>query len=197
MVLTISKQEIFNEVEKRSSLEGYVIPERYDNVWANESRGALLDSFWVEGCTAVVQLLKRYLTGQTITHDLTTYNKDEVFTINATMPERYSSLLDGNITTDVKMLIACNILHEWLEVTSPDAAAKYDEEAKGYSEDLRVKLLYRIEPTNKVIASKSDGEKITAEEHALASKSDVVVLEQRWGKCCLDNEIRKSFSVDN
>lgn len=160
MEIKISKAEIFNEVEKRSSFEGSMIPERYDNVWANPDKGAILDSYWVEGYTAAVQLLKRYLTGSTIDYNLSQYNKDEVVTINATMPARYNSLLDGSVATDVKMMIACNILHGWLEVSNADVAAKYDEESKGYAEDLRVKLLYRKDPQKALVSAVTDTEAI-------------------------------------
>jgi len=168
MIITVSKKELFDEVEKRSSLEGSVLPERFEGVWASEEEGKFLDSYWVEGYTAVVQLMKRYLTGQTITYDLSTYDKDEVLTINATMPKRYNSLLDGSVATDVKMLIACNILHGWLEVKAPEAAAKYEEEAKGYTEDMRVKLLYRNEPTANMVAADNDASRVNDEGMSLA-----------------------------
>lgn len=168
MEIKISKAEIFNEVEKRSSFEGSMIPERYDNVWANPDKGAILDSYWVEGYTAAVQLLKRYLTGSTIDYNLSQYNKDEVVTINATMPARYSSLLDGSVATDVKMMIACNILHGWLEVSNAEVAAKYDEESKGYAEDLRVKLLYRKEPQKTLVSAVSDADSMSVVEAELS-----------------------------
>lgn len=160
MTITISKKEIFDEVEKRSSLEGSVLPERFEGVWASEEEGKFLDSYWLEGYTAVVQLLKRYLKSSTLTYELNKYNKDEVLTIEAEMPERYNSLLDGSVATDVKMMIACNVLHGWLEVKAPDAAVKYEEESKGYSEDLRVKLLWRAEPDAKFSQAKDDVENL-------------------------------------
>jgi hypothetical protein len=127
----------------------------------------------VEGYTAAVQLLKRYLSGNTIDYNLSQFDKDEVVTIDATMPARYNSLLDGSIATDVKMLVACNILHGWFEVSAPDAAAKYDEESKGYSEDLRVKLLYRIDPEVEMVSATSDGQDIHSEEDKLSiAKND-------------------------
>ena len=202
MELKISKQEIFYEVEKRSSIEGFSLPERYDNVWANEDRGEILDSYLVEGCTAVIQLMKRYLSSQTIEHSVNVYDDDEVFTISVVMPERYNSLLDGNVSTDVKMLIACNVLSGWFRVVSPDSAAKYDEEAKGYAEDLRTKLLYRIDPKSTSSAAKTDSEEMDVEEEALSTsktdseemgvenevlstaKVDNVVVAQEWNGCC-------------
>ena len=168
MEIKISKAEIFNEVEKRSSFEGSMIPERYDNVWANPDKGAILDSYWVEGYTAAVQLLKRYLTGSTIDYNLSQYNKDEVVTINATMPARYNSLLDGSVATDVKMMIACNILHGWLEVSNAEVADKYDEESKGYAEDLRVKLLYRKDPQKTLVSAVSDVDSMSVAEAVLS-----------------------------
>lgn len=172
MKISVSKKEIFDEVEKRTSLEGFVLPERYDGVWANADRGALLDSYWVEGCEAVVQLLKRYITSSTVTHVLNVYNGDETLTLEATMPGRFNTLLEGSIATDVKMLIACNVLCRWLEVTLPEASAKYKDESLGYSEALRVKLLYRDAPTTTVVDSKNDTENVAPESVSLSSAKD-------------------------
>lgn len=203
MKITVSKNVIFKEVEKRSSLEGSMIPERFEGVWASEEEGQFLDSYWVEGYTAIVQLLKKYLSTQTVNYDLSTYDKDEVLSIEVEMPGRYSSLLDGSVNTDVNMLMVCNILTGWFGVKHPEAAAKYDEEAKGYTEDLRVKLLYRTEPTGTMNAPKMDD---TAIEHDCDSleqakmddtaiypncefigraKMDMVAMEQRPPRDCL------------
>lgn len=183
MELSISKKEIFDEVEKRSSLEGTVIPERFEGVWASEEEGKFLDSFWLEGYTAVIQLLKRYLTSETVTYTLNDYSQNEVLTIKADMPQRYNSLLDGSVATDVKMLIVCNVLHGWLEVKAPEVSGKYDEEAKGYAEDLRVKVLYRSEPTGKLSSADADGDVIEREGLALSSAdADNVALKPKdWG----------------
>lgn len=156
MIIRISKQLVFKEVEKRSSLEGYIASDQYKNIWADSSRGELLESFWIEGYTAVVQLMKRYLKNSTLDYTLDEYDKDEVVNINAEMPERYNSLLDGSIVTDIRMMVACNILHGWMEVVYPSAAPKYQEEADGYAEDLRVKLLYRQSPESELNYAKAD-----------------------------------------
>jgi hypothetical protein len=190
MIITISKQEIFNEVEKRSSLEGAIMPERFEGVWASKEEGQFLDSFWIEGYTAVIQLMKRYLRNETIAYDVNSYNKDEQLTIEATMPVRFSSYLEGSIVTDIKMLIACNILHGWLEIKAPETAAKYDDEAKGYSEDLRVKLLYREAPQAEFTSSANqDDENMKDEEEYIAEAvTDDVPLVQRWGRCSCEDE---------
>lgn len=184
MIIRISKKEIFDEVEKRTSLEGSVLPERMEGVWASTDEGVFLDSFWVEGYTAIVQLMKRYLKSSTVSYKLDQYDKDEVLTIEAEMPARYNSLLDGSVSTDVKMLIACNVLHGWLEVKAPESAAKYDEEAKGYTEDLRVKLLYRTAPQDRgKLANKScyDGKSIYPEwEYLNNAKKDCERIPPQW-----------------
>lgn len=167
MELKISKSEIFSEVEKRTSLEGFINSEQFDKAWANESRGELLDSYWVGGYTAIVQLLKRYLSSGSVSYSLNTFNKDEVLTISVEFPKRYDSKLDGSVLTDIKMILACNILSGWLAVVMPEVAPKYEEEAKGYSEDLRVKLLYRKAPDREMFWVKEDNE----------------VFEQGWDGC--------------
>lgn len=168
MEIRINKTEVFNEVEKRSSIEGYAIPENYDKVWANKEKGAILDSFWVEGCTAVVQLLKKYLKSATAVHSSETYDESEIFNLSVEMPGRYNDNLDGNILTDIKMLIASNILHGWFNICAPELSAKYLEESNGYSEDLRVKLLYRKSPEDDSVTAKEDMEDMKCESEALS-----------------------------
>ena len=146
MTIEISKKEIFDEVEKRSALEGRVLPERFDGVWASEDEGVFLDSYWVECCSAVVELFKRYLKGATFEHELGKHDKDEVLSLVAQMPVRYNFALDGIVLTELKMMMACNVLYRWLSVVQPEAAQKYDDESKGYMESVRTKLLYRDEP---------------------------------------------------
>lgn len=158
MTIIIDKSEIYSEVEKRSSLEGFISSEQFDKAWANESRGELLDSYWVEGYTAIIQLLKRYLSSESVSYTLNSFNKDETLTISVEMPKRYDSKLDGSVLTDIKMMLACNILSGWLSVVMPEASPKYEEEAKGYSEDLRVKLLYRKAPEREMVSAKEDNE---------------------------------------
>lgn len=186
MTIVISKQEIFNEVEKRSSLEGVMLPELFENVWASKDDGKFLDSYWIEGYTAVIQLLKRYLKNESVFYTIDSYEDNEVLNISVEMPERYNTLLDGSVSTDVKMLIACNVLHGWLEIKAPQASAKYQEEAKGYSEDLRVKLLYRVEPTERKLSHKDMCGEIFINpewEYINKARPDNVILKQSWGRC--------------
>lgn len=189
MEIKLSKKEILAEVEKRTSLEGLVASDNYDNIWADGGRGELLDSYWIEGYTAIIQLLKRYITNNTVSYNLTSYDDDEVVTINATMPARYSSLLDGSVTTDAKMLVACNIIGKWLRVVSPDASVKYDEEAKEYSEDLRVKLSYRSDPNVTSTTAKADLENVLVEEGSLTTaKTDDVEIESSFAEFNAGND---------
>ena len=156
MEINISKKEIFQEVEKRTSMEGFAVPENYDVVWANDSRGVLLDSFWIDGCNEVIQLMKRYISNDTVEHSFTQYDKNEVLSINAVMPARYSELMDGNISTDAKMIVACKILIGWLKVNMPEAVAKYESEYSFYYGDMKEKLLYRIAPDNVSSEARTD-----------------------------------------
>lgn len=178
MTITISKSEILNEVEKRSSLEGLVQPDKFDILWASSEVGELLESYWIGGYTAVIQLLKRYLSSSTITYDLTSADSDEVLEISVAMPLRYNYFLEGSIINDIKMMIACNILSGWMSVIAPDVSAKYDTESNSYVEDLRVKLLYRTSPVCDESDAKEDTE-VFAEEVALPdAKEDTEILVQ-------------------
>lgn len=156
MKLEILKSEVFKEVEKRSSLETAGQPEAFEQLWASKYEGGFLDTYWIEGCAAVVQLFKRYLRNDTVTHTLTTYDADEKLTISTEMPSRFCDFLEGNITTDVKMMIAANVVYRWMSVKLPDHAGKYNEEATSYADDLRLKLLYRVAPSSVMMAKTND-----------------------------------------
>lgn len=189
MEIKISKKEIFGEVEKRTSLEGLVASDNYDNIWADSGRGELLDSYWIEGYTAIIQLLKRYITNNTVNYTLTTYDDDEELSITATMPARYSSLLDGSVATDAKMIVACNITSKWLKVVFPEASVKYDEEAKEYAEDLRIKLTYRSDPNVTSTTAKADSENVLVEESSLTTaKADDVEIESSFAEFNAGND---------
>lgn len=194
MEIKISKKEIFGEVEKRTSLEGLVASDNYDNIWADGGRGELLESYWIVGYTAIIQLLKRYITNSTLNYTLTSYDDDEVVTINATMPARYSSLLDGSVATDVKMMVACNIISKWLKVVSPEVSVKYDEEAKEYAEDLRIKLSHRTDPNVTSVKAKSDEERIESEfTEFCAWNGDTESLVQGWNLDCSCNHCNLEY----
>ena len=154
-------------------MEGFVLPENYDVVWANDSRGVLLDSFWADGCSEVIQLMKRYISNDTIEHSFTQYDSDEVLTINADMPARYNTLMDGNVATDAKMIVACKILMGWIRIYLPESVSKYETELVTYLSDLKSKISFRISPENTTTDAKTDSESIYKEGDGFdSSKSD-------------------------
>lgn len=185
LTINVSKKEIYNEVDRRLSIESSVNSDKYDFIWVGENRRELLDGFWVEGCESVVSIFKRYLSEDTIEHSFTDYDADATFELKAEMPERYSSFLDGSVVTDVKMMIACNVVYGWLNSVMPDLASKYKDESTGYADDLRSKISYRTAPSKSLEAAKSDDVSTQEDELSLAdAKSDDEQLTQWWeGKC--------------
>ena len=144
--LSIEKREVFKEVEKRSSLEASTLPDDFERLWASQYEGGFLDTYWIEACSMAVQLLKRYIRGETVEHKLYDHNANERLVITVRMPHRFDYSLIGSIATDLKMMMASHVLAGWLSVQAADRAAKYADEAKAYAEALRLKLAYRTEP---------------------------------------------------
>ena len=172
MDITVSKAEIFKEVEKRSSLEGLMQEGRFEDLWASEEEGKFLETYWIEGCMAAVQVFKRYLTSTTVTHTLASYDGDGTFSISAEMPERYNGLLTGSVETDVKMMIAAHVMYGWMNVLSPGQAKKYGDESASYAEGLKQKILYRDEPSGNFQESLADDEEIGRGDGKLGTKPD-------------------------
>ena len=179
MDITISKSEIFREVEKRTSLEALGQTGNFESVWASAEEGKFLDTYWIEGCMAAVQVFKRYLAKSTVTHTLTGYHADETFSITVEMPERFNNLLEGSIVTDVKMMIASNVMYGWMSVKLPELAKKYEDESASYAEDLKQKILYRNEPVSKMQLKDEDDSLIEKDDSMLAVKdADDTVIEK-------------------
>lgn len=181
MNINISRNEILNEVERRISVESSIMPEKYDLLWVNTNKKELLNGYWIEGCESVVSLFKRYLDTETISHTLTSGSTDETFVIDVTMPGRYNSLLNGSVSTDVKMMMACNITYRWFSVILPDVSEKYNVEANGYADSIQSKICFRTDPVTTLSSSKSDDEEIGGDEAALSqakNDSDNIYLEE-------------------
>ena len=179
MDITVSKSEIFKEVEKRTSLEALGQEGEFESVWASSEEGKFLDTYWIEGYTAAVQVFKRYITKNTVTHSLTNHDADEVLTISVEMPERFNNLLEGSIVTDVKMMIASNVMYGWMSVKLPELAKKYEDESASYAEDLKQKILYRNEPVSKMQLKDEDDSLIEKDDSMLAVKdADDIVIEK-------------------
>lgn len=179
MDITVSKSEIFKEVEKRTSLEALGQEGKFESVWASSEEGKFLDTYWIEGCMAAVQVFKRYLAKSTVTHTLTGYHADETFSITVEMPERFNNLLEGSIVTDVKMMIASNVMYGWMSVKLPELAKKYEDESASYAEDLKQKILYRNEPVSKMQLKDEDDSLIEKDDSMFPVKdADDIVMEK-------------------
>lgn len=183
MEIVIKKSEVFREVEKQSLLMGSSLGDRnndFEKIWATEYEGCFLDSFWIEGVTAAVLLFKRYIKDDTVTHDLSTYNKDEILSINAVMPTRFSEHLKGSVTSSLKMMIASNILYRWLLVKLPEASEKYKTHADDYVKDLIQKLSYRTEPSARKldVATSDDNLGLASDEYYRSIVGEDVLLNE-------------------
>lgn len=147
MKITVKKSEVYREVEKRSALAAASAKEAdFEGVWATEHEGMLLDTYWVEGCSALVQTLARLVCCGTAEHNLDAWNAGEVLSLDLDVSGRFNGALAGSLTDSVKMALACNVLAGWMSAKKPESAETFRKEAEGYVNDIRVKIFYRIPP---------------------------------------------------
>jgi len=150
MKIIISKSEVYKEVEKQSSIAASVLigadSPRYEDVRVTEYDYEVLDTFWRDGVNSAIQLFTRYISNQTVSSDLSTFDGTENLTIGADMPDAFNDLLIGSITTGLKMMLSCNVMSGWMGIKLPNAAQKYKDDALGYANDIKLKLLYRSAP---------------------------------------------------
>jgi len=150
MKIIISKSEVYKEVEKQSSIAASVLigadSPRYEDVRVTEYDYEVLDTFWRDGVNSAIQLFTRYISNQTVSSDLSTFDGTENLTIGADMPDAFNDLLIGSITTGLKMMLSCNVMSGWMGIKVPNTAQKYKNDALGYANDIKIKLLYRSAP---------------------------------------------------
>lgn len=185
MKITISKQEILNEVERRISVESSIIPDKFDLLWVNTNKKELLSGYWIEGCESVISLFRNYIIGQTIDHSLDKYDSDEQFSISVIMPGRYNSSFDSSINTDVKMMVACNITYRWFNAVYPDISEKYILEANGYANNIKNKINYRKPNESDMYVHDPEADELnTADSYEFSTKSDDVDINQIYACQC-------------
>ena len=137
MKIIISKSEIYKEVEKQSSIASSMLigPDspKYEDVRVTEYDYEVLDTFWRDGANSAIQIFTRYISGETVSSDLSNFDGTETLTISADMPDAFNDLLVGSITTGLKMMLACNIMAGWMGIKVPSSAQKYKDDALGYA----------------------------------------------------------------
>lgn len=186
MNITVSKQEILTEVERRISLESSIQPEKYDLLWLSANKKELVDGFWIEGCESIVTLFRKYIVERTTDHTLDTYNSGDIFSFSVMMPWRYNSNFDSSINNEVKMMLACNIIYRWFSAILPDVSEKYKIEANGYIENITKKINLRTPNDSSMFIPEIDDVEINkSEEYSYATKTDDVEINQLWGNKCI------------
>lgn len=185
MNITVSKQEILTEVERRISLESSILPEKYDLLWLSANKKELVDGFWIEGCESIVTLFRKYIVERTTDHTLDTYNSGDIFSFSVMMPWRYNSNFDSSINNEVKMMLACNIIYRWFSAILPDVSEKYKIEANGYIENITKKINLRTPNDSSMFTPEIDDVKINkSQDYSYSAKTDDIEIVQMWEKEC-------------
>ena len=161
MKIIISKSEVYKEVEKQSSIAASMLvgaeSPKYEDVRVTEYDYEVLDTFWRDGVNSAIQIFTRYISNQTVSSDISTFDGTETLIISANMPDAFNDLLIGSITMGLKMMLACNVMAGWMGIKFPNSAQKYKDDALGYANDIKLKLLYRSVPAqNRSSDFKSD-----------------------------------------
>ena len=195
MKIILKKSDVFAEASKLSavaaaSLQGGA---RFEDAWATEYEAPILDTFWAEGCTALVGIFTRYVRSTTSGHDFSDYDKDEVFTLVADMPDTFNDLLEGSITTSAMLFMAHFVLSRWFAFKSlTEPAAFCQAKVDACAADIRSKLLHRIAPAqNRSHDAASDTNEAVAPDYFSKgiTDTDVDIPKDYFGKETEDTDV--------
>lgn len=126
MIITVDRADVLQEVHKQSEYIGNK-QDLYEKVAATKENDELLNSFWVDGCDMVMEMVKDFLVERSgdITIELSVKNNNS-----------------GSIQSMLSGFLVNFILSSWLGVMLQKESERYSEKATGQVAVLR-KLLYQ------------------------------------------------------
>jgi hypothetical protein len=150
MIVTIRKCEVYQEVEKITSIIGSRTAgdsgSLYKQVWASSSDAPVLDTFWRDAVSGIYTIFKRYLSPSSVEYNVHAFDRDEVFTLSAQMPSGFDENLTGDVVNNMKSFFVATIVSGWFGLKFPDRAQEYAAAAIGYGDAIKDKLFFRKTP---------------------------------------------------
>jgi hypothetical protein len=148
--LTISKQQVMNEVAKSTSYVGAKMEgdagDYYTHMYTTDEDQVMLERYWNEAANSATDALKEYI-GEVSEWDQpqgVAPTRDYVITLR--MPSNFDERLKGSIESSLFSYFVTSILSKWFLITNKGEAAGYTEMATGHMEDVVSKLYHRKRP---------------------------------------------------
>lgn len=142
--LTVTFENIYEEVNKATSFLGVKNKldngkSAYDQVFTTDADKVILERFKDEATDMLIGLFKRFLTDYDGTPD--------GLTITLNMPSSFKDGLQSSMNHSMKLFFTNYIIAKWCEITCPEKAKEYADNAAQQLKDIKEKLYYKKPPT--------------------------------------------------
>lgn len=149
-VLTIKKSDIYDEVAKTTAYIGKkTISEdgksAFDQIFVTEADLAMIKRFFNESLDALINVLKRFISGGSS-------GVDGTITWELEMPIRFDDNLLSSINSSANSFLVNSIIGKWCEITANDKVKEYADNAAALLLDIKEKAFYKKKPTRNKIS---------------------------------------------
>lgn len=147
--LTITKSDIYEEVAKTTAYIGAKNKledgkSAFDQIFVTEADLAMIDRFFNESLDALINVLKRFISGGS--------GVDGTITWQLEMPSRFDNNLLESIKSSANSFLVNSIIWKWCEITANDKVKEYADNAAALLIDIKEKAFFKKKPTRTKIS---------------------------------------------
>ena len=148
-ILTIKKSDVYEEVAKTTAYIGAKNKledgkSAFDQVFVTDADLTMIERFYNESVDALINVLKRFLTGETEEEGSTKWTLE--------MPSRFDDNLLSSINSSANSFLVNSIIGKWCEITANDKVKDYADNAAALLLDIKDKAFYKKKPTRTKIS---------------------------------------------
>lgn len=139
--IAADKSRIYEEVARTTSYTGAKMDgdeKAYDRIFTTDEDAEMLDRFWQECQSALLQRLKKM---RPYVHD-----SEGTFELELTLPGSFDTNLTASMQQSLHSYLVMGITAKWYAFTNRDDAAAYATDAAAHLEDILRKAYYRKPP---------------------------------------------------
>lgn len=148
--LNIKKAAVYNEVDKTTAYVGSKLmdgnEDTYARVFTTDDDREMLERFWRETCSAVVDEFKLFIKDVSAPENSQTVDDAEIFSLEMIMPSSFDDRLTSSIEMSLFSFFVSSILVKWFAVTNKGDVEYYQNQATAFGNEIRRKVFHRKKP---------------------------------------------------